>query len=439
MVCMLKIVDNLREISKNKARVVKVFKFGGASVKDAQSVRNMSNIIWQHLADPMVVVISAMDKMTNAFEEILATTMRGDDNSAQIQGVKDFHQQIIADLGLAFDKTLQEDIAQIFEQLIQGLNSYSSSFGYDFVYDQTVSLAEVISTKIVAAHLNNNAVPCTWLDARKVVKTNNDHRQAIVDYGATQAMIKSQVKPLLEKGPVITQGFIGSNAKYNTTTLGREGSDFSAAIFATSLKAHAVTIWKDVPGILNADPKKFEGTVLYPRLPYKEVAEMTYYGAKVIHPKTIKPLAQMGIPLYVKSFQHPEAEGTTIEECVVPNLHPAIILKEHQTVMSFKISDFSFINEGHILSIFENIKRLNLTIHLMQNSAISFTICMDDNPLKREQLQTALSDIFNIYYNEGLSLITVKNYNQPTIETLMYGREIIIEQRSRNNFQMVFR
>lgn len=418
---------------------MKVFKFGGASVKDASSVRNMSNIIRQHLSTPLVVVVSAMDKMTNAFEAILATTMRGDDSSAQIEAVKAFHQNIIKDLGLQTNPDLNEDLDQIYEQLTHGLNSYSSTFGYDFVYDQTVSLAEVISTKIVSAHLNQSEVPCTWVDARKVVKTNDDHRQALVDWGATQAMIKSQVTPLLVKGPVITQGFIGSNAKYNTTTLGREGSDFSAAIFATSLKAKAVTIWKDVPGILNADPKKFNSTVLYPKLPYKEVAEMTYYGASVIHPKTIKPLAQNGIPLYVKSFQEPSAEGTSIEECVVPNLHPAIILKEKQTVMSFKISDFSFINEGHILSIFENIKRLNLTINLMQNSAISFTICMDDNPLKREQLQTALSDLFSIYYNEGLSLITVKNYNQATIEELMKDREIIIEQRSRNNFQVVFR
>lgn len=418
---------------------MKVFKFGGASVKDAGSVRNMSNIIRQHLSSPLVVVVSAMDKMTNAFEAILATTMSGDDSSAQIEAVKSFHKNIIKDLGLQSNPDLNEDLTQIYEQLTHGLNSYSSTFGYDFVYDQTVSLAEVISTKIVAAHLNQSEVPCTWVDARKVVKTNDDHRQALVDWGATQAMIKSQVNPLLAKGPVITQGFIGSNAKYNTTTLGREGSDFSAAIFATSLKAQAVTIWKDVPGILNADPKKFNSTVLYPKLPYKEVAEMTYYGASVIHPKTIKPLAQNGIPLYVKSFQELTAEGTSIEECVVPNLHPAIILKEKQTVMSFKISDFSFINEGHILSIFENIKRLNLTINLMQNSAISFTICMDDNPLKREQLQTALSDLFSIYYNEGLSLITVKNYNQATIEELMKDREIIIEQRSRNNFQVVFR
>ena len=205
------------------------------------------------------------------------------------------------------------------------------------------------------------------------------------------------------------------------------------------MNAESVTIWKDVPGVLNADPKKFANTVLYEKLPYKEAAEMTYYGASVIHPKTIKPLAQKGIPLYVRSFQSPEDSGTTIEESIVPNLAPAIIHKDGQTVISFKISDFSFINEHHIHLIFEHIKRLNLTINLMQNSAISFTVCMDDDPKKREQLRRALMDEFLIYYNEGLEMITIKNYNQDSINELMKDKQIIIEQRSRNNFQMVYK
>ena len=205
------------------------------------------------------------------------------------------------------------------------------------------------------------------------------------------------------------------------------------------MKAESVTIWKDVPGVLNADPKKFDNTKKYPQLPYKEAAEMTFYGATVIHPKTIKPLAQNNIPLYVKSFQNPEEAGTLIDDCQIPNLAPAIIHKDKQTVISFKISDFSFINEHHISLIFENINKLNLTINLMQNSAISFTICMDDNPVKREKLRIALVEHFLIYYNEGLELITVKNYNQKTITNLMKDKEAIIEQRSRNNFQMVFK
>ncbi len=418
---------------------MKVFKFGGASVKDADSVRNMSKIIQAHNTDELIVVVSAMGKMTNALEELLSLTMEEQEVTTSVEVIRDFHQTIINDLGISSDQVLEKDISDIFEQLENGLNEFSSSMGYDYMYDQTVSLGEILSTKIIAAYLNSQSIPTSWLDARKVVKTDSIHRQALVDWGASQAMIKSQVKRSIEEGIVLTQGFIGSNSDFKSTTLGREGSDFSAAIFATSVNAESVTIWKDVPGVLNADPKKFENTVLYEKLPYKEAAEMTYYGASVIHPKTIKPLAQKGIPLYVRSFQSPENAGTTIEESIVPNLAPAIIHKDKQTVLSFKISDFSFINEHHIHLIFEHIKRLNLTINLMQNSAISFTICMDDNPKKREQLRTALMDEFLIYYNEGLEMITIKNYNQEAINEMMKGKQIIIEQRSRNNFQMVYK
>ncbi|MFY0592835.1 aspartate kinase [Roseivirga sp.] len=418
---------------------MKVFKFGGASVKDAYSVRNMSAIVKAHLDAPLLVLASAMGKTTNAFERLLALTMEEKDHSSALKEIEDYHLNIIAELGLASNEVLTSDINNIFEQLKNALNEFSSSMGYDYIYDQTVSLGEVLSTKILSSFMNQEGIPTTWLDARKVVKTDSLYRQAQVDWGASQAMIKSQVNQYIETGVVLSQGFIGSDSDFKTTTLGREGSDFSAAIFGTSLGADSVTIWKDVPGVLNADPKKFDNTLLYERLPYKEAAEMTYYGASVIHPKTIKPLAQKNIPLHVKSFQAPSENGTIIEECIVPNLAPAIIHKDKQTVISFKISDFSFINEHHIHLIFEHIKRLNLVINLMQNSATSFTICLDDNPKKREQLRTALMEEFLIYYNEGLEIITVKNYDQDTITELMEGKEIIIEQRSRNNFQMVYK
>ena len=418
---------------------MKVFKFGGASVKDANSVRNMADIIQKYTHEPLVVIISAMGKMTNAFEQLLLKVMNEEDHVGELAHIKDFHNDIIFQLGLSDNTELAKDIEVIYEDLEHCLSRMSTSMGYDYVYDQSVSNGELLSTKIVSAFLNSLGIKNSWLDARKVLKTDSTHRNALVDWGASQSMIRSQANPLLEQGIVISQGFIGSNAEYNTTTLGREGSDFTGAIFATSLGAESLTIWKDVDGVLNADPKKFKNPNLYERLPYKEAAEMTYYGASVIHPKTIKPLAQKGIPLYVKSFENPEIEGTLIEECIIPNLAPAIIHKDKQTVISFKISDFSFINEHHIHLIFDHIKRSNLNINLMQNSAITFTICMDDNPKKREQLMTALSEEFLIYYNEGLDMITVKNYNQATIDELMIGKEIIIEQRSRNNFQMIYK
>jgi len=418
---------------------LKVFKFGGASVKDADAVRNMASIIRQHQDGPLVVIISAMGKTTNALEYLLSQTMADEDPAGALQKIKDFHQEIVNELELVHDAELKKQMDQAYEALDHQLNQFSSSLGYDFIYDQTVSVGEILSTRIVTAYLNHNDIAAHWLDARKVVKTDLVHRAARVDWGATQNFIRSHVSQLKDDGIIISQGFIGSNSKFDTTTLGREGSDFTGAIFATALSAKSLTIWKDVPGVLNADPKKFEDTVKYDQLPYKEAAEMTYYGASVIHPKTIKPLAQKDIPLYVKSFQNPEAPGTLIDECLIPNLKPAIILKDKQTVISFKISDFSFINETHIQAIFEHINRLNLTINLMQNSAISFTICMDDNPAKREQLRTALMEDFLIYYNEGLELMTVKNYNQQTLDELMADKNIIIEQRSRNNFQMVYK
>jgi aspartate kinase len=418
---------------------LKVFKFGGASVKNASSVKNMVAIIEAHSAGQLMVVVSAMGKMTNAFELVLKNLMDEEDHLVSLQYIKDFHTQVINELGLKGNQQLGSEIQQDFENLTNDLERFSSSLGYDYLYDQTVSYGEILSTRIISAYLNTRQINTVWLDARKLVKTDNIHRQAIIDWGATQNIIRSQVAQHKDKRVLLTQGFIGSNAKFNTTTLGREGSDFSAAIFATSLRAESVTIWKDVPGVLNADPKKFPNTVLFDQLPYKEAAEMTYYGASVIHPKTIKPLAQKGIPLYVKSFENPEASGTLINECVIPNLAPAIIHKEKQTVISFKISDFSFINEQHIHMIFEHINRNHLTINLMQNSAISFTICMDDNPQKREQLRMALKEDFLIYYNEGLEMITIKNYNQETIDHLMKDKQIIIEQRSRNNFQMVYK
>lgn len=416
---------------------MKVFKFGGASVKDAESVRNMASIVRANMDTPLVVIISAMGKTTNALEKLLAVTMAEEDTSVVLEEIREYHNRIIRDLGITGDEALEKDVAESFETLQNQLSKFSSSLGYDFIYDQTVSQGEILSTKIVAAYLNHAGIPTHWLDARKVLKTDLIHRAAKVDWGASQSIIRSHVKRLIEDGIVLSQGFIGSNSEFDTTTLGREGSDFSAAIFATSVGAESVTIWKDVPGVLNADPKQFSDTTKYDQLPYKEAAEMTYYGASVIHPKTIKPLAQKNIPLYVKSFENPEASGTLINDCQVPNLKPAIIRKDKQTVISFKISDFSFINENHIQAIFEHINRQNLIINLMQNSAISFTICMDDNPEKREKLRLALMEDFLIYYNEGLELITVKNYNQDTIDELMKERRIIIEQRSRNNFQMV--
>ena len=409
-------------------------------MKDADAVRNMASIIQENQGTPLVVIVSAMGKTTNALEDLLTHSLaKLNSKAAALQQIVAFHQQIVDDLDLARDEKLQAEITGVYKELNHQLNQVEPSSSYDFLYDQTVSLGEILSSLIIAAYLNHNDIPTHWLDARKVIKTDQRHRAARVDWGATQNFIRSNINQLTDREVVLSQGFIGSNAESNTTTLGREGSDFTGAIFAATLSAESLTIWKDVPGVLNADPKKFKEAQKYDRLPYKEAAEMSYYGASVIHPKTIKPLAEKGIPLYVKSFKNPQAPGTLIDECVVPHLKPAIILKDSQTVITLKISDFSFINERHIQTVFYQINRLKLSINFMQKSAISFTICMDDNTFKREELQDALMDDFLFHYNEGLQLMTVINYNQETLDELMADKDIIIEQQSGNNFQMVYK
>lgn len=419
---------------------MKVFKFGGASVKDADAVRNMALIIRENQGAPLVVIVSAMGKITNALENLLTHSLaKLDSKAVALQKIVSFHQQIVDELGLDGDEKLQAEIAGVYKGLNYQLDQSEPGSSYDLLYDQTVSLGEILSTLIIAAYLNHNDIPTHWLDARKVIKTDQTYSAAKVDWEATQNLIQSNINQLTDRGVVLSQGFIGSNDQSNTTTLGREGSDFTGAIFAAALSAESLTIWKDVPGVLNADPKKFKEAQKYDRLPYKEAAEMSYYGTSVIHPKTIKPLAQKGIPLYVKSFKNPQAPGTLIDECVVPHLKPAIIVKDRQTLIFLKISDFSLINERHIQTIFQEINRLNLGINFMQKSPTSFTFCMDDNFLKREELQDALMEDFLFNYKEGLKLMTVKNYNQKTLDELMGDKDIIIEQRSGNNFQMVYK
>ena len=275
-----------------------------------------------------------------------------------------------------------------------------------------------------------------WLDARQYIRTNEDFREAKIDWPLTQKRI-SNLKTHIQSSAIITQGFIGGTVSGFTSTLGREGSDFTAAILANALDAESLTIWKDVPGVLNADPKRNMTTTKYPLLSYQEAAEMTYYGASVIHPKTIKPLADKNIPLLVRSFDYPKEEGTTIHHCELQNLVPAIIFKTGQTLITFKMQDLDFINEKNLSVIFHILDKLNIKISMMQNSAVSFTVCFDDYPNKLDQLLEYLANDFNIRYNRNLTLITVKNYDQPTIDLISKDKEILVEQKTRNTYQIV--
>jgi aspartate kinase len=330
-------------------------------------------------------------------------------------------------------------LENLFVQLHQKLEQPLSRENYDEFYDAIVGFGELISSRIVAEFLCSEGLIVLWQDARDVVKTNSDFRFAKIDWEKTGKACKSKWKPILENFPILTQGFIGSDPRGRPTTLGREGSDFTAAILATSLNAGAVTIWKDVAGVLNADPKIFPDTIKFDELGYREAAEMTYFGASVIHPKTIKPLANAGIPLFVKSFLDPEAPGTKIYGEGASHHVPTLVLKRDQLLVSFKVTDFTFIEEIHIHRVYEELQRLKLRVNMLQLSAISISIVIDAQLFKMEQLLSSLKSEFEIRYNEGLELLTILRPDMERIKESVDGYEILLEQTSRNTYQVVRR
>jgi aspartate kinase len=415
---------------------MKVYKFGGASVKNSSAVKNMCGIIENYKSDKqLVVVVSAMGKTTNALEELLFLRAKEADFLPKLYEIFNYHRDIID--GLFEDKNneifklLEKDFKEIEEKLRLEITERN----YNKTYDQIVSYGEIISTQIVAHYLNKSKVPTEWVDSRNYIRTDNSFREARVNWEVTEELIKLRIPEILQNKVVITQGFIGRCHDGFTTTLGREGSDFSAAIFAYCLGARSLTIWKDVPGVLNADPKIIPDAIKFDVISYNEAAEMTYYGATVIHPKTIKPLANKNIPLWVKSFEKPEAAGTCITNEYHEKIIPATIYKFHQTLISFGVKDYSFIDEKQLSIIFHVMDQLNIKINLMQNSAITFSICIDTQDYKIKELLEHLKNDFKIFYNQNLTLVTVKNYDDETLEKIIKGKNIVLEQKSRHTFQ----
>ncbi len=410
---------------------MQVFKFGGASIKNPNAVKNMSEIIRKYKHNPLLIIVSAMGKTTNALEKITEAYVHKKDFQHELGRLKTFH------LGMAtglFPKghEVMTKIDRLFELLAENLNGNSS---YDQLYDQVVSIGELLSSTIISAYLNQVGISTTWLDARDVIKTDDHYRQANVDWDKTGRLITASIPSILTQSVVLTQGYIASAENGITTTLGREGSDFSAAVFASLLDAESVTVWKDVPGILNADPKLIKDAELFTELPYKEAAEMTYYGASVIHPKTIRPLANKNIPLHVKSFYQYDEPGTIIHQCEINERLPVIIVKKNQCLLSFKVMDYSFVNEDNLSVIFKELAQADLRISIMQNSAISFSIALDNDLGKVENVVENLRHEFNILYNTGLQLITIKNYSPTLIEKYRSDQKILLEQISRSNYR----
>ncbi|MBX2959283.1 MAG: aspartate kinase [Flavobacteriales bacterium] len=421
---------------------MKVFKFGGASVKNADAVKNVGKII-SLFNDDLTVVISAMDKTTNALEKVVESYMNNDGKVFEhLQEVKDFHHNIMNQL---FDNTnhpIYEDIHNTFVEIEWEIEE-SPERPYDYVYDQIVSIGEVLSTKIVSAYLNSIGINNNWFDIRNVIRTDNTHRDARIDWEITEQLAQEQLLKKLNpnsKTIIITQGFIGSSSENFTTTLGREGSDFSAGILAYCLNAENVTIWKDVPGMLNADPKFFNDTKKLNNISYREAIELAYYGASVIHPKTIKPLQNKNIPLYVKSFVNPNEPGTLINENTAEDsLIPSYIFKKNLVLISISVRDYSFIMEDHLSHIFGLFSSFGVRIHLMQNSAISFSVCVDNNQQKLTKLIDALSEKYKVKYNENVELLTIRHYDEETITKTTVNKEILLLQKSRSSVRMVMK
>ena len=419
---------------------IKVYKFGGASVKSAEAFRNVAHIVKTCGGErQLLLVVSAMGKTTNALEQVMDLAYKQQQFEQEFQQSKAFHYGVLQELFPSPDSPAYVRVEELFEALYKTLQQIHPSDHYDKAYDQVVSYGELVASTLLHYYLQAEGLANTWVDSRKYIQTDSTWREAKVNWPRAEQLIKRDLPPLLQQQLVVTQGFLGGTSDGFTTTLGREGSDFSAAIFAYGLNAEEMSIWKDVEGLLNADPKHFADTVCYPELSYQETVEMAYYGASVIHPKTIKPLANKQIPLYVKSFLNPEGKGTKICDCRFDKIAPAYIIKENQCLVSFSVKDFTFVSEQNLGTIFSALSELRMKINLMQNSAISFSVCSDYHPERLQRLIQALHDQFIIHYNTGLTLYTVKNYDAESLQKVTENKEVLLEQRTRTTYQFASR
>lgn len=419
-----------------------VFKFGGASVKDANAVRNVANILNLFPKEQLLVVISAMGKTTNLLETVINAFWNKDFKAFEtaIHEAEKYHLQIVSDLFADETAPIFKEIKLLFSDLLARKHDLPSA-DFSMEYDQIVSLGEILSTKIVHAFLEKENFSVAWADARKLICTDESYRDGTVDWTKTQTAIETTLIPVFEnKNIVITQGFIGSSEQNKTVTLGREGSDYSAGIFAFCTNAESVTIWKDVPGMLNADPKYFNDTVKLDEISFKEAIELSYYGASVIHPKTIKPIQNKNIPLYVKSFIAPAEKGTIIHSCMdYDELVPSFIVKHQQLLLSIMPKDFSFMVEENLREVFELLSKTKVKINLMQNSALSFSFLVDEDKIDFDRLLNLFQSNYNVKFNRDLELVTIRHYDQATIDKMSEGKNKILEQRDRQTVRLLLK
>ena len=415
---------------------MKIFKFGGASVKDADGVRNILSVLKHTGFDNTLIVVSAMGKTTNALENVVHSYFENKEQfPKKLEAVRSYHHQIIADLFSEEKVLVTEKIDSLFDGAL-GFLFDNTVDNYSLVYDQVVSIGELVSSIIISYYMRHEDIENTWLDARKCVKTDTYYRDANLDWEKTKTEILTMVKG---NSTLISQGFIGSAPNGMTTTLGREGSDYSAAIFAYAIVADSVTIWKDVPGVLNGDPREFEDTVLLNQISYREAIELAFYGASVIHPKTLQPLQRKEIPLYVKSFENPENTGTVVSRGKILEPYvPCYIVKKNQTLLKLSSKDFSFIIEDNISEIFALLHQYKMRVEMIQNSAISFSICIFNKYSKLESLVNALNAKFNVKVTDQVALYTIRHFDKPAINFIKNKvGSILLEQRTTDTAQFV--
>ncbi|RRA95286.1 aspartate kinase [Paenimyroides viscosum] len=414
---------------------MKVFKFGGASIKDPQAIRNVLHVLKTVGFSNSLIIASAMGKTTNALEDVVnAYFKKTEELNNTINSVKNYHLDIVSDIFTDKNHVVFDRISILFAEMELFLSNNKSP-NYNFVYDQIVSYGEIFATTILSHFLNDQHIENTWIDARNLIKTNTTYRDAIVDWKATEENITNQ---LHDKKLYITQGFIGSDNNNFSVTLGREGSDYSAAIFAYCLNAESVTIWKDVPGVLNADPRYFEDAVLLNKISYHEAIELAFYGASVIHPKTLQPLQRKEIPLYVKSFVNPTLPGTLVSKGA--GLEPqtaCFIVKKNQLLISISSKDFSFVMEHQVSDIFKLFAEYHIKVNVIQNSAISFTVCVEDKFGNFNHIFEDLAKNFNITYNENVSLYTIRHFTSNDAQKVIVGKTVLLQQINRETIQIV--
>lgn len=421
---------------------MKVFKFGGASVNSIERVKNLAEIVATYDNSPLVIIVSAMGKTTNALEKVAEAFYHGKKEEAiqLFHVVKQQHLNTCKYLLVFRYNACLEQLSDFFTE-IEWLLHDKPVRSYDYYYDQIVCLGELLSSCIISHYLNEAGINNQWFDVRDAMRTNNNFRDADIDWTVTSDKIQSSVSSLMTEDCkiVITQGYIGATEDNESTTLGREGSDYSAAVFANVLDAESLSIWKDVDGVMNADPKAYPDAVLIPELNYTEVIEMAYYGAQVIHPKTIKPLQNKQIPLYVKSFLNSKLPGTIIHQKKNKNLPPIIVIKENQVLLELKTQDFSFVGEEPIIELYRLFKQLHIKPNLIQTAAISVFVCMDDKTEKIEQLALAASNQFDVQIQKGLSILTIRHYNETVLATLSETKDKVLQQQSAETVQVLFK